>query len=165
MDFLEKDLERIIMENDNYDLWECGLPIRGIKRSQVSIGNYGISDIITYRHETEQINGKFFHHQFIQVFELKNLLIDMNTFLQGVRYVKGIQEYISKTGREKSLFHWELILIGRKVNTNSDFIYLPDLFPTPRIGNLNLKFFTYKFSLDGLLFHEIENYSLIDSGF
>jgi len=49
MNFLEKNLETILIETPNELLRNRGLKIYGKKRNQVRLGNYGIADLITLK--------------------------------------------------------------------------------------------------------------------
>lgn len=80
MKFLEKDLEDIIFNADNESLQSRGLEIRGFKKRQLNIGNYGIADIVTFERSNyideeyaEYVGGENKTHSrpIITVYELK----------------------------------------------------------------------------------------------
>lgn len=152
MKFLEKDLEDIIFETDNEILRQRGLAENlGKKKRQVRIGNYGISDIISYFRPREYKCT----WPIITILELKKDIIDVNTVLQGARYMKGVEQYLRKTNRDTSI-EVRLCLIGK--NKSSDIIYFPDLFD-------NIGIYTYSYGIDGLYFEKCQNYHLLDEGF
>lgn len=169
MDFLEKDLESIIWESDNEKLLDRGLSgVYGNKLfRQIKIGNYGIADLISvgrsniFEHENS--------HLIITVFELKKDKIGISAFLQAIRYCKGIKQYLEKRG----IFNFKLniTLIGKETDNQGDFIYLTDLFENSNSNMLcfgfidSIKFYNYKYGIDGLFFEEQSGYKLIDEGF
>jgi len=155
MNFLEKNLEQIIYETSNDKLESRGLDINGIKRRQQSIGNYGISDLITIERDCYQDKLQ------ITVYELKKDQINMGTFLQGIRYCQGISNYISKH-KEWIVCDIHLTLIGSSFESNSGFIYLPNVISN-RYFNLNL--YTYQYDFDGIKFKKESGYKLINEGF
>ena len=85
MNFLEQNLEQIIFESDRNDLKDCGLAISGKLLRQKRIGNYGIADIIS----VEKINNLGFPILKITVYELKRDIINNDSFLQALSYLKG----------------------------------------------------------------------------
>jgi hypothetical protein len=151
MNFLEKNLEDILFETPNHYLHNRGLFINGIKRRQVKIGNYGISDLITIGRTLGFLN--------VTVYELKKDFVNVNTFLQGVRYIKGIKSYFDKRG---IVANFNLVLIGSSVDLNSDFVYTVDVLSSQEF---NYKVYEYKYQFDGIRFNRICNYSLINEGF
>lgn len=150
MNFLERDLERIIFETDNSILIDRGLDINGRKMRQVKIGNYGIADIITYKSDC---NGQLLY---INIYELKKQKIDANTLMQAYRYVKGIDRYFSKR-KFMPVVEFSVTLIGREI-CMGDFIYLKDY-----LDNVNI--YTYSYDFDGLSFEQPGSYFLIGEGF
>ena len=163
MSFLEKNLEQIIYETPNEQLRKRGLILNGKKIRQLKIGNYGIADLITYRKETFRIPILQ-----INVLELKKGQIDVNTFLQAIRYCKGISDYMLEERKTEIEFSFDITLIGSSIELNSSFVYLSEMFsayypPSGCVGNINLV--TYKYNFDGISFHYESNYSLINKGF
>ena len=172
MKFLEKDLEEIIFEANNDELEKKGLPINGKIFRQLRIGNYGISDLITFeRYHEEYIDYHFDNEKgivyeaklksvlYITVYELKKEVISVSAFIQAVKYVKGIKRYLEK----RNFYHevkYNIVLIGKNINPNSDFIFLPDV-----ISRDAVTFFTYKYGIDGLEFKRIRFYKLTNEGF
>jgi hypothetical protein len=172
MDFLEKNLEDIIFETDNELLSKRGLCIGGTKKRQVNIGNYGIADIISFDRFTDCLDGKTVEYFIkIRILELKKDKIDAGTFLQALKYCKGIKSYIEK--RKLFTSHqilFEIILIGKKIDLSSSFIYLADFLS----GGDNeyclheyfeLSVYSYSYEFDGIKFDRKHGYSLINEGF
>lgn len=168
MDFLEKDLEEILKTTPTEKLAEAGLYfLNGYKiLTQVKIGNYGIADMITYKRTDNCI--------FLNVVELKKDKIGISAFLQALRYTRGLQRFFIKRGyiADDSLFltkkgksftyyvHINTILIGRKLDTEGSFCFIPNIIPYGTI-----RFFTYNYDFDGLKFKQEYNYQLTEEGF
>jgi hypothetical protein len=94
MDFLEKNLEQIIYESDTDILSERGLVIYGKLIRQVQIGGYGIADLIEYeRPRFDKSVGRIIKGH-INILELKKNYVDCGTFLQAIKYLKGISRYL-----------------------------------------------------------------------
>jgi len=151
MKFLERDLEDIIMNTPNEYLNERGLNISGHKRRQERIGNYGIADILTLERPVNQFNGAT-----IKVFELKKDIINADTLLQVGKYVSGINYYLHNI-RGNYNYKVEMTLIGKRVDTTNDFVYLLDLIE-------GLELYTYEFKYDGIYFNHTGNYCLRNHG-
>jgi hypothetical protein len=173
MDFLEKNLEDIIFETDNELLEERGLYLFGKKRRQVNLGNYGIADIVIFDKNSDHVNNNIGFYPIISftVLELKQDKIDAQVFFQALRYCKGIQEYIKKRGLfNNAQILFEIVLIGKQIDTNSSFIFLTDfigagsnMFSTHDYFSLDV--YTYSYQFDGIKFKRIQDYSLTNSGF
>jgi len=169
MDFLEKDLETIIWESDKEKLLDRGLlGVYGTRLyRQLKIGNYGVSDLISV--ERSNIFEHDNSHLIITIFELKKDKIGISAFLQAIRYCKGIKQYLEK--RRIFNFKLNITLIGKETDSNGDFIYLTDLFENDSSNTLSfgfidsIRFYNYKYGIDGLLFDEQRDYKLIDEGF
>lgn len=190
MNFLEKNLEDIIYETDSKILNERGLHLFKNKKRQVTIGNYGVSDIICYEYGYERDPCKSFLNDNkdcsfcngfeckrktsldIQILELKQNQINVNSFLQVLRYAKGILDYFNSI-KFYVPFNIEMILIGSTLDNNSDFIYLPEIINVDEYASVNnnipytfdFNMFTYEYLFDGIYFNEVNKYSLINKGF
>lgn len=168
MNFLEKDLEQIIFETPNKHLFDKGLLISGIKSRQVRVGNYGISDLITI--DRPVICTEYKQRGLISVYELKQNKIGSSAFLQAVRYLKGIDSYLSKRGFNTELYDYGIVLIGSTLENGTAFSYLTDFMVhdicdeafAPR---LHLDVYTYKYDFDGISFVREDGYKLVDEGF
>lgn len=164
MNFLERDLEDIVYQTSNQLLQQRGLPIEGIKKRQVRIGNYGIADLITIsrdsRHEDPFPNGDDVNYYFrndrkITIYELKQNEINHKTLFQAYRYKVGVDQYLEK--RELD-YRTEIVLIGKKVEMQSDFCYC--------LGKIEgITAYTYEYLFDGINFVCQNRFTLIDKGF
>lgn len=153
MDFLEKDLEDIIYEAPNPELRERGLIIYGLKRRQVRIGNYGICDLLVHAREEDLVDSPVI----FTIFELKKDCIGQSTFFQALKYARGLQSYLINT-RGFFNFKIRITLVGRTIDLDTSFPYLPMIFEDVRL-------FTYSYSYSGIQFTEGAYYKLIEEGF
>ena len=165
MKFLEKELEQIIWESDKAQLENRGLSLYGTLYRQKPIGNYGIADIIQVEKAYYSKNKPYL---IINVLELKQEKIGISAFLQAVRYAKGIQSYLE--GRKVKNYILNIKLIGKELDMSGSICFLPDLIDVNNkilnYGKLNsVKFITYEYSLNGLMFKEEKGYKLIKEGF
>lgn len=154
MRFLEKDLEEIIFTSCKEELGNKGIQIPKLLFRQLRIGKYGIADFVGFDRARKTIT----------VYELKQDNVSVSAFIQGIRYVKGIKQFLSKRKLWR-LYHCNinLILVGRKIDLTSDIVYLPDIISI--YMNFELKLLTYSYDLDGITFTEHRDYSLMDEGF
>lgn len=150
MTFLEKDLEDIIYNTKNSHLQMRGLWIEGKKVRQLKIGNYGIADVVTVvrNYEVNRLT--------ITIYELKKDTIGVNTFMQAIRYAKGIDSWIRKN--KKFEYDIRFGLVGKVIDFNTDFIYLADIYE-------NIELYTYEYEFDGIHFKHHRRYSLTNEGF
>lgn len=149
--FLEKDLEDLIIHSDPPALEERGLSINSDIKflRQVRIGEYGIIDLLGYLPFFEKSETCATD---LTIFELKQNEINIQSLLQLSRYRKGIELIFPKcdiTG----------VLIGRKIDLNSDFIYLAS-----QVDSLEI--YTYSYGIEGLLFDQIypSSYAIANPG-
>lgn len=170
MKFLEMDLEDIIFEAGETKLMERGLYLNGTKKRQLRIGNYGIADLVYYERNHNPIgyqnNNRMVFTSKITVVELKKDFINIEAFLQGIRYVKGIKRYLEDNRRlplSTSNIKYELALIGKDINLRDPFVYLPDVLPNNEDFELSL--YTYDYGVDGITFELRSGYKLTDEGF
>lgn len=184
MDFLEKDLEEIIELSylkDKECLIDRGLDFIGPKKMfrQKKIGNYGVADLIgvskrypvKFNHKNEiceDVNNAFLD---ITVFELKKDKIGISGFLQAIKYAKGIKRYLEEY-RKFFEFQITIVLIGRDIDNTGSFCFLTDLicnnndFSNVLSGQIaEIKYYTYKYDVDGLTFDSEFGYKLTDEGF
>lgn len=171
MNFLEKDLENIIWESDNEKLQERNLPIMGKKFRQFKIGSYGILDLMTVRRKYyyDYDLETYLPYLDITIYELKKEKVGISAFLQAIRYCKGIKTYFESKKPEIE-FALNVVLVGKQVDTNSDFIFLLDLIDFQESGNANglikrLKAYSFDYHIDGIKFKCHEGYDLIEKGF
>lgn len=166
MTFLEKDLEEILFTSDRNFLKERGLHLPSILSRQVRIGNYGVADMVGYTRENGNFNSekhRICYRPMVSIFELKQNKISVSTFLQAIRYAKGVKRYLSQRNYK---LHNDLIiqvvLIGRQIDNFSSFVYLPDIINS---DSFDLKFYTYDYHVDGIKFESHNYYSLTQEGF
>lgn len=182
MKFLESDLEEIICKTQNEKLQDKGLFIEGEKLQQLRIGNYGVSDIVSYKRSCDYVDFKqkdipyrlgevyelFDNHRLdIQLFELKKDKISLSALMQAVRYCKGINSYMSKH-RNKIKYNLSINLVGKEIDLSNDLVYLSDLFsfydePLNKVNGVNL--YTYDYGFDGIEFKDHGGYKLNEEGF
>lgn len=154
MNILEKEIEEIVFQSDNRILAKKGLFLNRHKLSQVNFGTYGIADIICWTVINEFGTRKLF----FQVVELKKEVIDVNTLMQASRYVKAINEIFDKFNLENTTINIEIILIGKTIQTNGDFVFLTDFVK-------NLKVYTYEIDLiDGINFKQHRGWCKTNTG-
>jgi hypothetical protein len=173
MNFLEKDLEEIIFTSDKEKLDKRGLFVnqRAIFKRQLKIGNYGISDLITYQRPFLCSIERVVYKGQINVYELKKEKISVSSFLQALNYLKGIRSYLNKKGIEDN-YDYKIILIGKEFDIYSSFAYMPDIISSQNyddsLGSLPIfstEFYTYEYGLEGIFFKQISGYKLINEGF
>lgn len=171
MQFLEKDLEQIIYETSIGKLAEKGLYVGSKRIRQLKIGNYGIADIVGHSRPRIFEPMSRMHKGIITVYELKQNVLNVNVFLQGLKYIKGIMQYLEKRNLYYN-YNYELVLIGKTVDLNSSFVYMADIFQqelnevdTDCTSLFSFSMFTYNFDIDGISFKQVENYSLTNHGF
>ncbi|MES2395888.1 MAG: hypothetical protein V4549_07790 [Bacteroidota bacterium] len=165
MNFLEKDLEKIIFETPNEHLRSGEFWVNGIKKRQLRIGNYGVADLVTCHrnYDLEFMEGleKPIKHPYaeITVYELKQKEVNIKTLIQGARYCAGIRNYLDKR-KLSFIYKINLVLIGNSFNVDSDILYLEQLFE-------NLSIVTYKIIDDVVSFeyHSGFERGLLSEGF
>jgi hypothetical protein len=154
----EKELEDMIFNADREELENRGLWMPKNLRRQVRIGNYGIADIVGF--ERGCMAKGYQSNSTIYVYELKKDEIDISTFMQSIRYAKGITSYF----RHKKYLNLNIsiVLIGGTINMASDFLYLPDILSCE---DINLELYTYSLNFNGIFFKSHYGYGLRDEGF
>lgn len=162
MKFLEKDLEQIVWESDNAEITKRGMFIRGIKKRQLRIGNYGVADLVTFDRRRCPVSDS--NIIAITVYEFKKDSVSISAFLQAIRYVMGIHSYLEK--REVSFFYYfNIVLCGNKIDLTSDLLYLPDLINNEDGILREISLFDYNYEIDGLRFTSHFGYKLVNEGF
>jgi hypothetical protein len=169
MDFLEKDLEEIIFNASSEQLLYKGLDVVGHRKRQLRIGNYGIADMVTFdRQEIWCEKDRIIN---ITVYELKKDKVGISAFLQAIKYVRGIKTYIENHRRKNIRISFNIVLIGRTLDTEGSLCFLPDLidwdtFTCGGLGKLDkVSYYTYSYGIDGITFKSHNNYDLVNSGF
>lgn len=157
MSFLEKDLEDLLLEANDELLDERGLTTElGLnKLNQVYLGNYGTCDMIGWSRGSVDSPDKIYQWVDITVVELKKDYINIDSILQVIRYVKGVEEYLKS---RKFKYNIKAVLIGKRIETTSNACYLFDYLDI-------LDVYTYEYKIDGIHFEKEDNYKLTDNGF
>jgi len=151
MNFLEKDLEQIIMEASDEQLQERGLDeMRGRRFQQLRIGNYGIADIVTVERSSEPNwnETRMIPYLHINVYELKKNKIGISAFLQALGYAKGISRYLDARNF-KHRIKYTITLIGSNLDLESTYCFLSDFDLGDRFSLYN---YTYSYDIDGINF-------------
>lgn len=138
MDFLEKDLERILYYADPQKLKERGLPFEyDYIYRQFRLPPYGIIDLLTIKVYSKTI--------IVNIYELKNKVLTAAAFWQTVRYIKGVKHAISKFNLDNHYTSIRGIMIGREISTDGEFCFIPTI-------ESNIDIYTYNYTLEGLIF-------------
>lgn len=167
MNFLEKDLETIILETDNELLFDRELYILGKKYRQLRIGNYGIADIVTIKKKYEEGRSRISPYLEITIFELKKEKIGISAFLQSIKYAKGIKTYLEEK-KCNIEFIINITLCAKDIDLSGEFIYITNLFKNdyPNFGYINdIEFYTFSYEFNGIKFNRKQHYNLIHKGF
>jgi len=166
MDFFERDLEDVIFNAPANKLKERGLDsylYNAHTYRQLTIGNYGIADIIQFKRESEPYyEGHtlcYDPYLNINVIELKKNLINVDTLLQAIGYCKGILKFIESRNTFDIKSKFIITLIGKKIDT-SNFVFLPEIINS---NDFWLNLYTYEYGFDGIRFINHDNYSLTNN--
>lgn len=168
MRFLEQDLEEIIYTADRAELSDRGLGIEGKLYRQVKIGNYGIADLISIERIPAYAPDGAYEEDgrlIVTIYELKKEKISVSTFLQALRYARGVERYFNFKGYNFD-FELKISLIGKKLDTESSFCYLPEFMKEAESGNWGtLELITYNYGIAGISFNNHRGFCLINEGF
>lgn len=150
MEFLEKSLEDILVDAPADELRKRGLVgfYHHTLYRQVQLGSYGVADLIGVR-LTMQRNG--LKTLFIEIYELKQNKINSATLLQGMGYIRGVQQLLNTYDLAHTNWHIGLTLIGRDLEKDGNFCFTPEIFG-------NVRMFTYSYAFDGISFRLEEGY-------
>jgi hypothetical protein len=154
----EKELEDMIFNADKKELDERGLWMPKHLRRQVRIGNYGIADIVGF--ERGFVDFGCVYQPCVYIYELKKEEINIYTFLQAVRYAKGIISYFKHKRYTSPKIY--IALIGGSIDMASEFLYLPDLLDG---DSISLELYTFSLNFNGIYFKKYSRYGLKDEGF
>lgn len=94
---------------------------------------------------------------YVTVYELKLSKIGISAFLQAVGYAKAIKVYCNERFPKIDVVV-NIILCGNSIDTSGEFCYIPSVFK-------GIRFYTYKYTLNGLNFERSDKYYLKESGF
>jgi len=169
MEFLEKDLEKIIYDanRDNPEsLIKSGLHTLAfdkLMKRQLSIGAYGVADLVTFQRRYDYIWDEDSTSETripklqVTVYELKKDKIGISAYLQALRYVRGLQRYF-ESRKFSHKIEFRIVLIGRRIDNSGSFPFIADF-------NENITFFTYSYGIDGLKFRQECNYHYTQENF
>lgn len=122
---------------------------------QLDLCEYGRADIVGFRVRRDTDGEKIID---VDIIELKKDKVNIGTFLQGIRYAKGVARKFKHEGLGYRL-HFKLTLVGKQIDMDSDFSYIQDIFTDVRV-------LTYSVDLiHGVKFHDHEGINLIREGF
>lgn len=160
MNILEKEIEDMIwqgLEEDRRLLVKKGLVVwsNASYHRQVDFGSYGICDIMGL-----QVNPKERGYRTVNahIIEIKKEEINSATFFQALRYAKAITRLVERRLKNTTCI-CGITLIGKTVDTKSDFIYLPDII-------YNVALYTYKLNFKlGIFFQKESEYFITDEKF
>lgn len=128
MNILESEIEEILFKNlGNRDL----LIERGFEHFEQhyylhpNFGSYGIPDIIGVTvSDYSELRNRCVS---ITIYELKKEVINIETLLQASRYAKAVTVMFQEYGYNLfNDFEIKIVLIGKTVENNSDFVFLSD---------------------------------------
>lgn len=132
MNILEVELEDLVFNAPNQKLAQRGLRLIGEKLRQVNLGSYGIADIVCIN-PTWGSNGLGKTLE-IQVVELKKEVINQQTLMQAARYCNAIKRLLTEKLRIDSYcIDISIVLIGKSIDTSSDFVYLLEFMPSLQV--------------------------------
>ena len=165
MEFLEKDLEQIVFEADKDLLAKRGLKIEGKLFRQLRIGNYGVADLVTVkRPKYNPILNDHFPME-ISIYELKKEGIGISTFLQAIRYARGIQRFIHCKKDYNISLKFKIVCIGKRIDLDSSYVFMSEFLTDEEGYTLELKNYTYSYKVDGIKFKLINGMKLTEEGF
>jgi hypothetical protein len=170
MNFLEKDLEQIVYETNSKTLENRGLEdVQGKRFRQFRVGNYGIADMITFEKPEALIDKhgvyQFHDKAYITVYEFKKDKIGVSAFMQALGYAKGISSYLNKRYNYRFNFSLRIVLIGRNIDLNSNFVFLPEMLLSVGSDKAFLECFTCSYGIDGVEFTSHFEYTKPNEGF
>jgi hypothetical protein len=167
MNILEQEIEDLVWDAiESYDheiLAERGLPINieFTYKRQFDLGSYGRADIIGFRVHPSRTNintGRKERIVEVDIIELKKDKVNASTLFQAIRYAKAIQHKI-KHENINYTFLFSIHLVGKSIDVDNDFIYLPDV-----VNGITL--YTYELSITkGLVFKVAQGFHLSNPSF
>ncbi len=159
MEFSEKKIEDLIVNNiksGNIEaLRKRGL--YGVEKydkffRQFNLGKYGILDLVGVRYDPFMQSSGCLKSFNIGVIEIKKGEVNNKTFLQAIRYCKGIEVLLK---HYKMTASFEICLIGTSIS-NDEFVYVNDFID-------NLSVYTVQLDLEqGITFKSEHGYELTE---
>lgn len=149
MNILEKDIEDLLWSNlhDCELLISKGLPVDPGYHyiRQPELGGYGRPDIVGF-YVNPKANGARTVN--VIIIELKKEFINIDTLTQAYRYKTGIERFVEERYPGKIYLSFSIFLIGKKLDKNSDFVFLLQSLREIRLFTYSLDFKT------GILFEK-----------
>lgn len=155
MNILEKDIEELLYEYISYEhiMQERGFyQLQAKYYRQLNLGSYGIADLIGVRITPLNTGNRFLN---VTVYELKKDEINTGTLMQAARYVAVLKRILTNQIREGLSIvnvNFDIVLIGRTVDTSSDFVFLSDFIDEVTLYTYHLDF------IQGLRFESHEGF-------
>jgi hypothetical protein len=163
MNILEQEIENVvwsaIQANKHEILNERGLPIFNEFSyiTQMELSTYGRADIVGLKVWPIK-PGEQNRTISVHIFELKKDAIGVNTFLQALRYAKGVTEMITYAFNTIFIFNVHIMLVGKTIE-ESAFTMASDLL-------YKIHLFKYRIDLEkGLRFERCPGDSFCDDDF
>ncbi len=148
MNILEKDLEDVmydLIKNNAMKLEERGFCVEfndHVER-QFNLGSYGIADICAFSYSPNC------NELLIKIIELKKDVVDMNTYMQALKYKRGFEHYFG----DKYDLVFYINLVGKNICQKNDF-------PLCISSLENTYVYTYSLDIDlGIKFQFHEGFS------
>lgn len=149
MNILEKEIEDLIYEGICFQpalMRQKGLPVyhNTTYLRQFNLGSYGVADIIGFNISRKEAG---YRSILFNVIEIKKDEINLDTLSQAVRYCRALRRLVGCRLRNTNA-DFGITLIGKKVDTNGDFVFYEDIFDVVRL-------FTYEIDFNkGIIFKE-----------
>ena len=172
LEISEAQLEQILWDCDAKTLSAIGLDLPYYKKfRQLRIGGYGVCDMLYYSRHSNLPHPA----HTITIVELKKGQINTGTFLQSVRYARGVQRFFfkkfkkwGKDGIEYGDLKVNIVLIGKEIDLHSDFCFIADWVNQNSIysDSNRLYYYTYNFNpISGLRLKMEKGYVKENEGF
>jgi hypothetical protein len=159
MNLLEKELEEVIFEASKTASGREKLYSRGLGFIEVplirqfKLDGYGIADLVGFKFNLKAYGPTIE----VDIVELKKDEINSATFFQALGYATGISRALISGDFSQYTHSFNIHLIGKKIETSSNFCYLPDWLYDK---NLSVRLYEYKAELEhGFVFLEKSGYS------
>jgi hypothetical protein len=153
MKFLEKNLEDIIYQHPA-ECYHRGLNILAPGQSvqllrQVPLGPYGTADLVSVIVNLSPVYAPWEESYkrciTVRVIECKLGEINAAAYLQAKRYITALKLMLEEYNDRHTEYVFETVLIGRNVDTDSDFIY-------QYMDDDGCTVYTYDYGFDGISF-------------
>jgi len=154
MNILEKEVEDLIYNaalRNPESVNDKGLyvPLSPIWFRQLNLGSYGIADLVAVS-IYKKVGG--YRTISVDVYELKKEVINVGVLLQAVGYAKAIEQLIGDRLKNTSI-SFKFHLVGKKIDTYGNFVYMTDMLPNIFLYEYRLDFF------EGMTFGRMRGYA------